>query len=360
MNQSICFLAQFPPPVHGLSKAVDTLYSSALSEKYHFPKIDITSNRNIFKTLWKLLFIKCDIVYFTIAQTVGGNLRDLLFLIVILLRRKKCIVHLHGGYYRHLIDNDCSFFQRKINYILFKKVDSAIVLGESLRWIFDGIVSENDIHIVKNCIDNCFCVSEIDEKLSDIESSYTINVLYLSNFISSKGYPDLLKVILELKRRGIVDKFKFYFAGKFFDEREKQFFDNYISENELSSHVIFNGPAYGQDKIDLLKKCHVFSLLSTYPNEGQPISILEAMGNGMAIITTNHAGIPDIATSKNGFVSDKSNIDVSNISDFLIEMYKDREALKSICKLNYDVIQSDFTEENYINAMDSVFEKYSK
>ena len=26
----ICFIAQFPPPIHGLSKAVETLYTSAL------------------------------------------------------------------------------------------------------------------------------------------------------------------------------------------------------------------------------------------------------------------------------------------------------------------------------------------
>ncbi len=47
-------------------------------------------------------------------------------------------------------------------------------------------------------------------------------------------------------------------------------------------------------KRKLLKECYIFALPTRYRNEGQPISILEAMGNGMFIITTDHAGIPDI------------------------------------------------------------------
>lgn len=62
--KSICFLAQFPPPMHGLSKAVDTLYNSRLKEKYHFSKIDITNNKRILKSLVELWKCKSDVVYF--------------------------------------------------------------------------------------------------------------------------------------------------------------------------------------------------------------------------------------------------------------------------------------------------------
>lgn len=46
--------------------------------------------------------------------------------------------------------------------------------------------------------------------------------------------------------------------------------------------------------------------MTRYPNEGQPISILEAMGNGMMIVTTDHAGIPDIVEDGvNGIIAQK-------------------------------------------------------
>ena len=76
----ICFIAQFPPPIHGLSKAVETLYTSALQSKYLFQQINLTNNKEILKTLWKIVTNTSDLYYLTIAQTRGGNWRDLLIL----------------------------------------------------------------------------------------------------------------------------------------------------------------------------------------------------------------------------------------------------------------------------------------
>ena len=45
-KKKICFIAQFPPPMHGLSKAVETLYNSELNAsvnsdgEFEFEKVD--------------------------------------------------------------------------------------------------------------------------------------------------------------------------------------------------------------------------------------------------------------------------------------------------------------------------------
>lgn len=353
---NICFLAQFPPPVHGLSKAVETLYNSRLQGKYGFEKIDIANNKAIIKSLWKLMTTKAPVVYFTIAQTKGGNWRDLLFLKIIELRKKRCIVHLHGGYYRTLIDNDCSPFQRKLNFNAMKGVDAAIVLGDSLKWIFKDIIDASRIHVVKNCIDDQFCAVNIEVKLESLQNDEKLHVLYLSNFIASKGYPELLQVAKVLHDKGMDNRFEFHFAGKFFEKKEEDFFRGYVKDNALEQIVTLHGPTYREAKSELLKKCHVFSLLTTYPNEGQPISILEAMGNGMAIITTDHAGIADVATMENGYVCKKTDIDTTAVADYLERIYADREALAKVCEKNYKRVGSEFTERNYIDAMERVFD----
>lgn len=358
--KSICFLAQFPPPMHGLSKAVETLYGSRISEKYGFSKIDIANNKSIIKTLWRLFFTKANIVYFTIAQTKGGNWRDLLFLKIIALRRKKCIVHLHGGYYRIMLEEKMCDVQRWLNVNAMKRLDAAIVLGDSLRWIFDGLVPDERIFTVKNCIDNQFCIKDIDAKISDIVTVKKIHILYLSNFIASKGFPELLKVAEEICRRGRQEDFVFHFAGKFFDVKEEKAFDDFVADHHLADVVVLHGTTYGGAKVKLLEQCHVFSLLTTYPNEGQPISILEAMGNGMAIITTDHAGIPDIATADNGFVCHKGAIDINVIADYLEKCYDDRGYLQEIARRNYTAVMTEFTEQAYIDNMDKIFEKVCK
>lgn len=352
---SICFLAQFPPPMHGLSKAVETLYNSRLKEKYHFSKIDITNNKRILQSLMALWRCKSDVVYFTPSQTRGGNLRDLLFLKVIQWREKKCIVHIHGGYYRQLIDNDVPAWQRKMNYHAVKRLEGGIVLGHSLHGIFEGMLSDDKIFVCPNCVDNAFIASSVDEKINrmSVEGS-KLHILYLSNFIETKGFREVMQLARMAQERGDGDKFVFHFAGKFFESTEEEFFKRHRSGLE---NVVFHGIVGGQDKVNLLNQCHIFSLLSRYPNEGQPISILEAMGNGMAIITTDHAGIPEIASRVNGFTCSKEHIDVNEIYQYLLDSFEHREKLAAVCRLNYREVKEKYTEKQYIDNMDKIFEQ---
>lgn len=219
--KTITFLAQFPPPVHGLSKAVETLYCSRLKDKFILNKIDITDNKKFLNNIWKLLTTQSDLFYFTISQTKGGNWRDLLILKCLQWKHAKCLIHLHGGYYRTLIDNDCGKRQRTLNMKAMRRIGGAIVLGESLRWIFDGLVPDDKVFVVKNCIDDQFCTANIEDKIRSITVDDKLHILYLSNFIASKGYPELLQTAKIIKERNKDRNFEFHFAGKFFDKMRK-------------------------------------------------------------------------------------------------------------------------------------------
>lgn len=352
--KSICFLAQFPPPMHGLSKAVETLYNSRLKEKYHFSKIDITNNKRILQTLVALIGCKSDVVYFTPSQTRGGNLRDLLFLKLIQWRGKECIVHIHGGYYRQLVDNDLPKWQRWMNYHAVSRLAGGIVLGHSLHSIFEGMLPDNKIFVCPNCVDDEYIAPSIDEKIKQMKEDGALHVLYLSNFIEAKGYREVLDLARMAVENGDEDKFVFHFAGKFFDSHEETYF---MEHSKGLPNIKFHGIVDGKNKADLLRQCHVFSLLSRYPNEGQPISILEAMGNGMAIITTDHAGIPEIASCDNGYACSKAHIDENDIYRYLLYSYNNREKLIAVCESNYHEVKDKYTERQYIDNMDAIFEQ---
>lgn len=353
MKGKISFLAQFPPPIHGLSKAVDTLYKSELKDKYSFEKIDISDNKKFFKTILSILTSKAKLFYFTISQTKGGNIRDLLFLKLIQLKKKKCIVHLHGGYYRELIEDSVPVLQKRLNYKLMSKVDAGIVLSPSLKPIFGNLLDDKRIFIVPNCVDDEFVLEAY--KLSNKFDADSLNVLYLSNFIESKGY----KEVLELARlaRENQDIIKFHFAGKFYSEEDEMYFKSFIKDYELHDYVNYHGIVSGKEKANLLSECHVFILLTRYPNEGQPISILEAMANAQVIITTNHAGIPDIITDHNGFVANKNNIKLNEVYSFLLKLKDDKNLLIGFGQTNYELAKRLYTQQNYIQNMDNVFSK---
>lgn len=363
--KKICFIAQFPPPMHGLSKAVETLYNSNLNynvdsqEEFQFEKVDITNNKSFFKNLLKISRSKADLFYFTISQTKGGNLRDLVILKLLELQYKKCLIHLHGGYYRHLVDNDMSVWQRKANYKAIKKLSGAIVLSKSLKKIFEGMIDDDKIFVVENCVDDQYLLTdkEIEEKLAVLKDKKVLHVLWLSNFIRSKGYPFVLEMANAEKERvdaGGEKMFHFDFAGKFFEESEKNYFEGYIKENTLEEYVTYHGIVSGEEKRNLLKECYVFALPTRYPNEGQPISILEAMGNGMFIITTDHAGIPDIVEDGvNGIVMERT--DKSALLLRLREINSNQLGL--ILRNNRDYCTQYFSEKSYIQKMYKVFIK---
>lgn len=364
-EKKICFIAQFPPPMHGLSKAVETLYNSKLNaamnpdSKFEFEKVDITNNKNFIKNLLKISKSKADLFYFTISQTKGGNLRDLVIFKLLELQHKKCLIHLHGGYYRQLVDNDMAGWQRKANYKAIKKLTGTIVLSKSLKKIFGGMIDDDRIFVVENCVDDQYLLTdqEIEEKLAALKNNKVLHVLWLSNFIRSKGYSFVLEMAKAEKERvdaGGEKRLHFDFAGKFFEDSEKEYFESYIRDNKLEEYVTYHGIVGGEEKRNLLKECYIFALPTRYPNEGQPISILEAMGNGMLIITTDHAGIPDIVEDGvNGIVVSRDDRAVEVCDD--LKQLSNSELLK-IINYNKKSCRQDFTENIYLSKMKNTFD----
>lgn len=360
--KKICFVAQFPPPIHGLSKAVDTLYNSYLSKEFILEKIELNNNKRLLSNILLIFKSSVDLFYFTISQSKYGNIRDLILLQVLFLKKKKCVIHLHGGYYRNLIDSDIGKLQKRLNYKLMRKVNGAIVLSDSLRAIFKDIVPDDSISVIPNCVDDEFVITneEFQSKIKELDSNQVIQVLYLGNFIESKGYRKILelaRIEKENNEQGIRN-FHFNFAGRFYDEKEENYFRSYISTHNLEDCITYHGVVEGKEKRDLLKKSHIFVLITRYKNEGQPISILEAMGNGLVIVTTDHAGIPDVVKDGlNGLV-------LNSGQDFDMQsLYLKISNLRNVSYINYALTNrktcmENYTEFAYLEKFEKLFHKH--
>lgn len=356
-RRGICFVAQFPPPMHGLSKAVDTLYRSRLSERYALKRIDIKNNLTFPITLLRILFCRTDLFYFTISQSRGGNLRDLILLWFMRLRRLPCVVHLHGGCYRKMVEQLPPFW-KKCNERAIGRLAAAVVLSPSLRSNFAGLLPNERIHVVPNCVDDVFLPAEdaVAQKIARFAERKVHRVLYLSNFIREKGYREVLALARMEKQRtdaGGTRRFHFDLAGAFFDPTERAFFDDYIQKNELSPYVTYHGVVLGAQKRALLEAADYFALLTRYPNEGQPISILEAMGNGAFILSTDHAAIPDILPKGAGAIL----LSADAVESGIAELYR---ALLSLdptegMQKNAALAHAHYTAARYVGDMEDLF-----
>ena len=221
------------------------------------------------------------------------------------------------------------------------------------------MIDDDKIFVVENCVDDQYLLTdqEIEEKLAALRDKKVLHVLWLSNFIRSKGYPFVLEMAKAEKERvdaGGEKRFHFDFAGKFFEDSEKTYFESYVKDNRLEEYVTYHGIVGGEEKRRLLKTCYIFALPTRYPNEGQPISILEAMGNGMFIITTDHAGIPDVVDNNiNGLVLNSQLLSVEQCFKNLLK--KSQVELEVTIKENRKKVLTKYNQKTYIENIKKLF-----
>lgn len=323
------------------------------NEKYELTSVDIKDNKKVAAHLGSLNRLESDIYYFTISQSKWGNLRDMLILLNLYRKRKKVVIHYHGGYYRQLYSR-FGRLQRALNRRLLAKVDIMIVLSKSLESLFAGIVDSAKIRICENCIEDSQLIGEeaFAEKLNRLtDEERPLEVLYLSNFIRSKGYFDLLEAAKRLKGREI----RFHFAGNFFRPEDETEFHAFVKTEGLEPLVRYHGVVTGERKKSLLERSDIFALPTYYPNEGQPISIIEAMGNGLAVISTAHAGIPDMVSGENGYLVGAQAPD--EIASVLEAILQDRRPLPAMARANRSKILRNFKEADYLKRLEQIMDE---
>jgi len=250
----------------------------------------------LFKGSFKILFSKgLEVVYITPGQSAVGYMKYTPFMWAARIRKIPCYIHIHGGYFRTMYNGLRGWKKRIVDKSL-RELAGAIVLGPSLRVMFEGLVPDEKIFVCENGVeDEVFATEEeIRQKIERYNTDDTIRVVYLSNLMESKGILDLFEAVTIVGGQG--KKIHLDVAGAIelaIEDRVKAYLE------ELGDTVTYHGVVDGKKKKELLLNNYIFCLPSKHPyGEGQPISILEAMANGCAIVTTDHGGIKDIVNEE--------------------------------------------------------------
>ena len=101
----------------------------------------------------------------------------------------------------------------------------------------------------------------------------------LGNIRPVKGYEDLLTAVSRLSADY---SFEVHIAGRILDREYYNKLKTMIGDNHLEDRVVFRGEV--EDPESFLKELHIFILPSL--SEGFSNALLEAMGNGLAVIAT--------------------------------------------------------------------------
>ena len=237
-------------------------------------------------------------VYFCAAGSGRGILRDLSLVARTRSRAGRIVAHVHSGNYEAHWETPA---RRRMATWLAERLDAIVVPTETQAARVRPVVGATPVHVVSNVVDDRVRLTD-----AEVEASWALRarpgplrVLYLSNFIPSKGYLD---VIAALART--TTSVEATLAGTWSDTRSYEEALGRIRALQLGARVRVLPPYSTREAVkDALSRHHVVVLPTTYPSEAQPLAILEAMANGCAVVATRHASIPEYVTDgENGLL----------------------------------------------------------
>lgn len=361
--KKILMIGPFPGVLNGQTIANQTVYEG-LKEEYEIDRIDTLKETKftdkadqgkfifskffkifiqLFKEIKQIFTGKYDVVYMTSGQSFLGFMRFAPYMLICILKNIPYYNHIHGGYFRKMYDAQGKLKKKLLNYFI-KKASGMIVLGNSLRSMFEGIIPEDKIFVCENGVQDEVVATEeeIAEKIERYKKDTKKKVLYLSNLMVEKGILDLLKA----SESFIDDEIEFNLAGAI-EPSIKDTIEDYLKK--YPNKIKYHGIVRGEQKKKLLLDNYIFILPTYYSNEGQPISILEAYVTGCAVITDESVGgIRDI-------FSDEINGKTSKSKD-IKELIKSIQNLKEIEKIenNFNYAKIKFLRFNFFKRLEKI------
>jgi glycosyltransferase involved in cell wall biosynthesis len=325
----------------------------------------------IFKTILtlpsilSLLFAKLPILYINLGQSYFSFVRVLWWYLPmrIIKYNAPIIISLNG----HSFVN---WGTQNYKTFIFKRIlnSSTIVtvVGNTQKSkLIEYGINEHKIHIIPNTIDS----EPVNEqfafnKQQDLKSK-PIEILFLSLLVESKGYPEYLESLLFLAKSKFQFKINATICGPII---KTTYCNRFNSINDAQSWIqdivdeINNIPdsninvqwipgAKGIEKQKLFNSTHIFVLPTYYPNEAQPLVILEALASGCALITTTAGEIPSTVSNKEALILNE--ITPENIANAIMEyINNDKMRMEKVnlgLKLYKEKYCLDIYRQNWIN-----------
>lgn len=139
----------------------------------------------------------------------------------------------------------------------------------------------------------CPCAIDVpDRRYAERSQNGPLTVLFVGSLQEGKGVLEILKTASILKQQGRENDFRFRLVGKWFSNEFEVSVRHLRSELELDNMVELTGQLTGDAKWDAYFTADVFFFPTHYESEATPIVLMEALGAGLPIISTQWAGIP--------------------------------------------------------------------
>ena len=130
-----------------------------------------------------------------------------------------------------------------------------------------------------------------------------------------------------------------------------------IEALDLQESISIPGGLPREEMIPYLQKSCLFIQHSLVAgdgdSEGTPVGIIEAMAAGLPVVSTYHAGIPDVVENrKTGLLVEEG--DINAMAQAIIELVSNRDILETYGMMGRIKIEQDYTMEKHIQKLNAI------
>lgn len=335
----------------GISSVL-SIYKKSFSERFRLVFIPSYSGKARYKdvafftlallrVLLVSVFSKKSIFHIHMASK-GSFLRKTILATIPELFGRKFIYHIHGAMFDQFME---SAGPVKMNRIINKlsRADKIIVLSHSWLDYFSTFIQPKKLEVVYN-------PSSTYNGWYKEKANIRPVLLFMGRYGQRKGVYDLLKAALPLEPDS--------FLLKMYGDGEVEEVRRFVEANGMQGSVEVNGWV-NHDEVNKLYE-NADALVLPSHAEGLPMSVLEAIGKGMPVVSTNVGGIPEaVIDGDNGYIISPG--DVKQLSLRLSMLIKDRDLRVKMGKRSLQLAGEKFSVESIGNKLEAVYkEVYSR
>lgn len=260
------------------------------------------------------------------------------------LYRDKLFYHLHN----EIPDSVSRKVVPELKYVLISNYLSQKLVSKY------GVNLKKKIYILKNGIDVSYAKFRLGieerntmrQQLGFDKDDYI--VVYVGRISKEKGIFELLKAF-ELNQNSRI-KLLIVGSTEFGNNKHSEFENNII---ELSKKLGDSVKTTGYIQHSDIWKYYQLSDLACLPSvweEPAGLTILEALLNGLPVITTNVGGIPEYISNEYGIILERSSDLPKKIIETITECYIKKDCIRGFADVRREYVARNFSEQIFYNS----------
>jgi len=360
----VLYFIQLPPPIHGVSKINQFIFESdVINQGIEKSLLKIDFSRNIqdlrkftlkkiliaiclfFKLIIRVRKFKPDLVYFSLMPVGIGFLRDLIYVWVLKLFKRKVIYHLHN---RGIARYAKKRYWNKLYCYVFNRAN--------VIHVSDGLM-KTEIEILNLTHSNLFIQPNTTDSFIIIKKKKSVNsfnIMFFSNLFHEKGLMTLLNAFLAVKQE--IPNALLHIYGASRGGKQDAEYNKFVLQNTLQNEVYFKGFLNGGKKAEAFQIADIFVFPSYFSEECFPLVLLEAMQAKLSIIATNVGAIPEmIQDGREGILIEPEN--PAEFAEKIILLARNQKLREELGGNAYVKFIENYTIVHFEQNMRSIFTK---